>query len=91
MSTGTDPFTLDELTELALAADPDQPVEPRPDAVPFGWGGDFPELLPSWYMPMPTSRRRSRVRTAVVLVVLGAFGLINALGFCITYGRLTIG
>ena len=45
-----------ELTRLALAADPDEPV-PQ-DALPFepakaGSGG---ELLPDWYMPAPTGR-----------------------------------
>ena len=82
-------FTDEELTELALSADPDR--MPDPDAVPFGHDPRFPELLPSWYMPVPASPSRSRARTMVVGVVIAAFGVINALGFCITYGRLTIG
>jgi hypothetical protein len=43
-------FTEEELADLALSADPDQPI--APDAVPFGLG-DTDGLLPSWYMPKP--------------------------------------
>jgi hypothetical protein len=81
---------LDELTELALAADPDQPVDA--DAVPWRPNGpdgpDGPGLLPDWYMPGPVGRRRSRWQVAVVVVIIAAFLLINALGLCITYGHL---
>jgi hypothetical protein len=82
-------FTDAELTILALAADPDQRVDP--DAIPFTAGtagGD--KLLPSWYMPTPMARLRSRRRTAVVVVIVLAFLLIEALGLCITYGQLVV-
>jgi len=49
----------EELTLLAMAADPD--AELGADAVPLRPEGGFPELLPSWYMPVPAcdpSRRR---------------------------------
>ena len=44
---------LDDLTALALGADPDEPL--GNDAVPI-WqvlGGPHDPLLPSWYMPAP--------------------------------------
>jgi hypothetical protein len=76
-----------ELTALALAADPDQPVDPH--APPFtlslaqGWGG-----LPSWYMPPVMMRAGPKWRSGVAVAVIAAFLLINALGLCITYGQL---
>ncbi len=78
-----------ELEAEALAADPDQAV--APDALPFVPEGAEDGLLPSWYMPAPTSHRRSRRRTAVAAVIVGAALVTNALGFCITYGHLTAG
>jgi hypothetical protein len=78
-----------ELTAQALAADPDLPL--ALDARPFSPDGAPAGLLPEWYMPAPTSRRRSRGRTVVVAVVVGAALVINALGFCITYGQLSAG
>ena len=81
---------LDELTELALAADPDQPLDD--DAVPWrptGPGGSLgPGLLPDWYMPGSVGRRHQRWHGAVVVVIIAAFLLINGLGLCITYGHL---
>jgi hypothetical protein len=76
----------DQLAELALAADPDRPVDP--DALPLdaylGGAGD----LPGWYMPAVTTRSRSRRRTATVLVIVASFLLIDGLGLCVTYGQL---
>jgi hypothetical protein len=82
-------FTDAELTVLALAANPDQQVDP--DAVLFTTGtagGD--KYLPSWYMPIPMARFRSRRHTAVVIVIVLALLLIEALGLCITYGQLVV-
>ena len=89
-----------ELTRLALAADPDMAVPA--DAVPI-WqvlgvdgadGSDGGALLPSWYMPAPSggARRRqwSRRKRIVVLLVILAFLVIDAYGFCSTYGQITI-
>ena len=98
-STGSDeqdpfePFTDAELTALALAADPDPVI--NPDAVPFGAvRGEFGDLLPAWYMPAPaaasaTGARRRR-NAMVGAVVISSLLLVNALGLCITYGRLEI-
>jgi hypothetical protein len=74
----------DELVALAMAADPEQPI--GPDALP--WSDVAPGLLPGWYMAPGVARRRRGWRSVVVLVVIGAFIAINALGFCITYGQL---
>lgn len=74
----------EELTALALAADPDAPVPD--DAVPFGDHdpATFP-LLPAWYMPAP-GIRRSRGRAAVMLGFAVSLVVINIGGFCVTYG-----
>ena len=82
----------EELTALALAADPDAPIPD--DAVPF-WDLDPDRAepdLPSWYMPAasggvpagPGWRRR------VALVLIASFVAINAAGLCSTYGHIVI-
>ena len=82
------PISDDELEALALAADPDAPVDP--DAVPFETYGESGWLLPSWYMPLPQGVRRSRrTKFAVALVVLAILA-VNAVGLCVTYGHLEI-
>ena len=80
----------DELAALALAADPDAPIDP--DAVPFGPGGSGAELLPAWYMPpalaapsLASGATRRRRRWVVGLVV-GALVVVNGFGLCVTYG-----
>ena len=80
----------DELTALALAADPDEPL--APDAVPFR-GDPTPgiDLLPEWYMPRPALGRSTPARRAIAVAVVTAALLINGLGFCITYGHLSAG
>ena len=80
------PITDEELTDLALAADPDAGIDA--DAVPWTVGGDGP--LPDWYMPAATTVRRGWKSKAVVCVVIAAFLAINAAGLCITYGHLVI-
>lgn len=74
----------EELTALALAADPD--TEVPHDAVPFGDNDPTAfALLPSWYMPAP-GIRRSRGRAAVMLGFAVSLVVINVGGFCVTYG-----
>ncbi len=80
----------EELTALALAADPDLPFDD--DAEPFdarlGMGaGDG--LLPDWYMPSPSPSRRRR-DAVIALVVIASLVLVNAYGLCVTYGHLEI-
>ncbi len=74
----------EELTALALAADPDAEIDV--DAVPFvsteGMGAG---LLPDWYMPAP-SLRRSPGRIAVLASFAIALFVINVGGVCVTYG-----
>lgn len=73
-----------ELTALALAADPDAPIDD--DAIPFGDGDPATfSLLPEWYMPAP-GIRRSRGRAAVMLGFAASLVVINIGGFCVTYG-----
>lgn len=77
----------EELTVLALAADPDQPLDA--DAQPASFLSDQ-SLLPTWYMPSPANGTGAlgRGRTAIAWVLIAAFGVITALGSCVTYGQL---
>jgi hypothetical protein len=83
-------FSDDELSELALAADPDAGV--ADDAVPLheflGAAGAGGELLPDWYMPAPAGAGRllQGWRRRVVLLIVASFLLLNAYGLCSTYG-----
>ena len=77
------PFSDDDLTALALAADPDAPIDD--DAVPFG-GFAESELLPAWYMPEPQVTGRSPRRTLVVAAIVGSLLAVNGVGLCVTYG-----
>jgi hypothetical protein len=93
LSDPSDGFSEAELTELALAAGPAGPV--GEDAVPLDQylesvGRPF-GLLPSWYMPTPMARVGGRWRLPVVLVIVGAFLVIEALGLCSTFGQLVPG
>jgi len=84
-----DPITDDELTALALAADPDSPLDP--EAVPLSvYLGQIPGLLPQWYMPPATASSGSRWRTGIILAVILAFVLIEAWGLCSTYGQVVL-
>ena len=86
---GPEVVTDDELTELALAADPDAGV--ADDAVPLGeflGAGAGSELLPEWYMPAPMGGNRvlRGWRRRIVLLIVASFVLLNAYGLCSTYG-----
>ncbi|MCU1368223.1 MAG: hypothetical protein JWL72_4810 [Ilumatobacteraceae bacterium] len=88
-----EPITDEELTALALAADPDQTIDD--DAVPLtAFQGEFGDILPDWYMPAPasisSSRGRRRRNALVGSVIIFSLLFINALGLCITYGRLEV-
>jgi hypothetical protein len=74
----------EELTALALAADPDPELDD--DAVPFGDTDPHAfALLPSWYMPAP-GLRRSHAKAFVMAGFALALVVINIGGFCVTYG-----
>lgn len=83
----------DELTAQALAAPPVTAADD--DAISY-W--DVVErqdlgILPDWYMPSPSagSRRLTGWRRRVVYLIIISIGLINAIGLCVTYGRVTFG
>ena len=80
------PITDEELTALALAADPDQPLDP--DAVPLAdYLAESFGPLPEWYMAPVMARHSGRRRQVIILTVIGAFLLIEAFGLCSTYGQ----
>jgi hypothetical protein len=80
-------LTDDELTALALAADPDTPL--GEDAIPLSMhAAQFAGSLPQWYMPPATARHGSRWRLPVIGTIIAAFLLIDALGLCNTFGLL---
>ncbi len=76
-----------ELTELALAADPDAPL--AEDAVPLSvYLDEAPGLLPPWYMPCPLVGGGMSWRVPVELVFVAALVIIEAFGLCSTFGQL---
>ncbi len=82
-------ITDEELTELALTADPDAPLPA--DAVPIGvYLSKFAAPLPLWYMPPVVRSGGRRWKMPVVLAVVAAFVLIDAMGLCNTYGILSL-
>ena len=79
----------DELTALALAADPNISLDA--DAVAWsGIGVQPPGLLPNWYMPIPSYHVRGRFTRAVVITLIVGFLVIDAFGLCITSGFLSL-
>jgi hypothetical protein len=87
---------LDELTRLALGADPDAPLtaDAVPLAVHLGRLVDATSvLLPAWYMPAPGGavRQGRRWRRVAAIVAIAAFTGINATGLCSTYGWVSFG
>lgn len=81
------PISDAELEELALTADPGAPLDE--DAVPMTtFLGQGAGLLPQWYMPSPLVRSGARWRLPVVLVIVAAFVVIEAMGLCSTFGQL---
>ena len=84
-----DVLTDEELSALALSADPDTPV--AADAVPF-WEVTATRTvgpLPEWYMPAAAGGRLlTGWRRVPPVLVVGSLLLINACGLCITYGKL---
>jgi hypothetical protein len=77
-------FTDDELAALALAADPDAPIDD--DAAPFGQADGDLALLPEWYMPAAGSVRRTRPRVIAVSAIIASLVIVNGVGLCVTSG-----
>ena len=77
----------EELTALALAADPGAPLDP--DAVPIGqYLGTAAASLPDWYMAPVGTRRVGRGGRVVILALIASFMIIEAFGLCSTYGQV---
>jgi hypothetical protein len=80
-------FSDEELTALALAADPDAPLDataiPLADSSSASLG-----LLPSWYMTAIALGAAQRYWKIVVVVLVAALIAIEAAGLCSTYGQL---
>jgi len=84
--------TDDELTEAALAADPESAV---PDDATCFWDLATPaddQLLPQWYMPPPMvgSSASRRWWRWVAIVIIVAFLAIDLYGLCSTYGEIVL-
>ena len=83
-------LTDQELTDLALAADPDAAVPA--DAVPIdevltsGEARNADDLLPSWYMPAIARRSLHGWRRRVVLLIVISFAATATYGVCSAYG-----
>jgi len=83
------PLSDEELTALALAADPDAPL--ADDAVPFGLHLAGLPALPDWYMAPLAARHRPRWQVAVIVSLVATFVVLEALGLCSAYGLVTLG
>jgi hypothetical protein len=79
----------DELTALALAADPRELLDP--DAVPWTGATALSQgPLLDWYMPRATATRRGRPTMVVIAAIIVGILVINAFGLCITSGFLSL-
>ena len=82
-------ITDDELTSLALGADPHPLIDLS--VAPWRAASDSAgALLPDWYMPAPAGRRRGTGAKVGIVVIIVSFVLINALGLCVTYGFVSL-
>ena len=79
----------DELSALALAADPDTIV---PDDAVSLWDPAGQGPLPGWYMPVISAgpRVHPRWRRRVAMAIIFAFLVVDAYGLCSTYGYLVV-
>jgi hypothetical protein len=82
-----DPLSDDELTALALGADPDAPLDPEAVPIDLYLGTAGAPALPTWYMAPAVARLGGRWGRVVVLALISAFLLIEAFGLCSTYGQ----
>ncbi len=80
-------ITDDELTALALAADPDAPLGEDAVALPLYPDEPF-GALPAWYMPPAMARVSGGWKRYAIFAIIAAFLVIDAFGLCITYGQL---
>lgn len=87
-SSVSEQFTDDELSALAMAADPAAPLDAH--AVPWHGALDSENLLPDWYMPRPIATRRGRGSRIVTILIVATLLFICVLGLCVTSGFLTL-
>jgi hypothetical protein len=78
----------EELTALALAADPTAPL--GANAIPWYGSADSVNLLPEWYMPRPIATGRGRANRVLVISVVSTLLVVCAMGLCVTSGFLTL-
>jgi hypothetical protein len=83
-------FSDEELTELALAADPDEELDPAATPLILRDAEHF-DPLPRWYMPPALSIGGSRWKKTVVFVLIATLLTIEALGLCSVFGQVVIG
>ena len=85
-----DELSDDELGAVALAADPDAPLDDDAVCLSDVIEPHAPRLLPEWYMPTPMAGAAPLRgwRRRVVGLVIAAFLVITAYGLCNTYGQL---
>jgi hypothetical protein len=82
-----EPLSDEELTALALSADPNAPIDAG--AVPLTASSSASlGLLPSWYMPAVALGTAQRYWKIVVIVLVATLFAIEAAGLCSTYGQL---
>jgi hypothetical protein len=86
----TAPLTDAELTSLALAADPDAPIDDSAIPLSLHLAQFAGAALPQWYMAPAAAGGGKRWRLPVVVAIVSAFLLIEALGLCNTFGQLTL-
>lgn len=84
-----DVFTDEELTALALAADPRAPLDPDAVAWRPASGLAWSEL-PEWYMARPSAVARGRGTKLVILAIVAGLLIIDAFGLCVTSGFLSL-
>lgn len=83
----------DELVAQALAVEPTDDLADDAVSLDELTGERIGALLPDWYMPRPGPRARiiDGWRRRLVVAVVGSIVLVDAAGFCVIYGRITIG
>ena len=75
---------------LALAADPTAPLSDEAIPLSLHLAQFAGAALPGWYMAPATARGGRRWRTPIVVAIISAFLLIEALGLCNTFGQLSL-
>ena len=85
----SDTITDEELTALALGADPDASLDPEAVAWNGTWGAQW-NTLPDWYMPSASAIGRGRGTKVVVISIIVGLLVIDAFGLCITSGFLSL-